>query len=242
MAAEGLLSRVHAAVHRQAAPAGETVPALLAGVRPLTCVRPQVSSEAAALAEALPAEAAGERLQSTVDGQLVDVDAAARGEAFLTCGTFEGFVLQVDSLVSRQVAVFGELLPAFCTPEPAARLLTGESVLSEAAPRRQRFATGRTRERLAAGPPAGCLVCPEVAAGAEHLAAVRAAVGPLPAVHGELVHGDAAAGGENLPAGVAGEGTLPAVDPQVSAQVGPSGEAAAADAAAERPSAIRTLF
>lgn len=239
VAAERLLSGVDAAVHRQAAPAGERVPALLASVRPLTRVRPQVSREAAALAEGLPADAAGERLQSSVDGQLVDVDAAACGETFLTGGTFEGFVLQVDSAVRRQVTVFGELLPALCTPEPVVCLLTGEPVLSEAAPRHQRLATGRTGERLSVAPPAGRQVRPEVAAGAEHLAAVRTPVGPLLAVHGELVDSDAAAGGESLPAGGAGEGTLAAVDTQVSAQVGPSGEAAAADAAAEAPPAAR---
>lgn len=239
VAAEGLLSGVDTAVHRQAAPAGESVPTVLAGVRPLTRVRPQVSPEAALLAECLPADAAGERPQSSVDGQLVDVDAAACGESFLTCWTFKRFLLQVDSLVCRQVAVFGELLPALCAPELLACFLTGQSVLSEEAPRRQRLAAGRTCECVAGAPPAGRLVRPEVAAGAEHLPAVRTPVGPLLVVHSELVDSDAAPGGESFPAGGAGEGPLSAVDPQVSAQVGPSGEAAAADAAAEGPSAAR---
>ena len=237
--AEGLLSGVDAAVDRQAAPAGETVPALLAGVWPLTCVCPQVSCEAALLAERLPADAAGERPQSSVDGQLVDVDAAACGEAFLTGGTFEGFVLQVDPLVSRQVAVFGELPLTLCTPESVICLLTGQSVPAEAAPRRQRLAAGRTAERLAAVLPAGRLMRPEVAAGAKHLPAVKTPVRPLLVVHAEPMDSDAAAGGESFATGGAAEGPLSAVDPQVSAQVGPSGEAAAADAAAEAPSAVR---
>ena len=237
--AEGLLSGVDAAVDRQAAPAGETVPALLAGVWPLTCVCPQVSCEAALLAERLPADAAGERPQSSVDGQLVDVDAAACGEAFLTGGTFEGFVLQVDPLVSRQVAVFGELPLTLCTPESVICLLTGQSVPAEAAPRRQRLAAGRTAERLAAVLPAGRLMRPEVAAGAKHLPAVKTPVRPLLVVHAEPMDSDAAAGGESFATGGAAEGPLSAVDPQVSAKVGPSGEAAAADAAAEAPSAVR---
>ncbi len=202
-------------------------------------MRPQVSPEAALLAECLPADAAGERLQSSVDGQLVDVDAAARGESFLTRRAFKRFLLQVDSLVCGQVAVFGELLPALCTPELLVCFLTGQSVFSEAAPRRQPLATCQTRECLAGAPPAGHLVRPEVAAGAEHLPAVRTPVGPLLVVHSELVDSDAAPGGESFPTGGAGEGPLSAVDSQVSAQVGPSGEAAAADAAAEGPSAAR---
>lgn len=112
-------------------------------------------------------------------------------------------------------------------------------MLSEAAPGCQRLAAGQTGERPAVSPPAGRLVRPEVAAGAEHLPAVRTAVGPLLVVHGELVDSDAAPGGESFPTGGTGEGPLSAVDPQVSAQVGPSGEAAAADAAAEGPSAAR---
>lgn len=91
-------------MHRQAAAAGETLPALLAGVAPLTRVRPQVSAEAAALAEGLLTDAAAERTQASVHGQLVDVHAAACGEAFVTRGTFEGFDLQVDSPVGRQAA------------------------------------------------------------------------------------------------------------------------------------------
>lgn len=72
---------------------------------------------------------------------------------------------------------------------------------------------------------------PKVAAGAEHLPAVKAPVGPLLVVHGQLVDTDAAAGGEGPATGGAGEGPLAAVPPQVGAQVAPSGKAAAADAA-----------
>lgn len=229
VAAERLLSGVDTAVDRQAAPAGETVPALLAGVRPLTCVRPQVSSEAALLAERPPADAAGERLQASVDRQLVDVEPAACGEPSLTDRTFKGFVAQVDSAVSRQVTVFGELLPALCTPKLPVCPLTGETVLSEAASRRQRLSAHRTLEREAAG----LLVRPQVAAGAEHLPAVRTPERPLLVVDGPLMDSDAAAGREAFPTDRTGEGPLSAVDPQVSRQVGPSGEAAAADAAAE---------
>ncbi len=163
----------------------------------------------------------------------MDMDTAARGESFITCQTFKWFVLQVDSLVCRQVTVLGELLPALCTPELVVSFLTGQSMPWEAAPCRQCLTTGRACERPFAMPPAGHLMCPEVAAGAKHLLAVRTPVGPLLVVHGELVDSDAAPGGESFPTGGAGKGPLSAVDPQVSTQVGPSGEAAAADAAAE---------
>lgn len=157
VAAKGLLAGVDAAVDRQTAAAGERLPALLAGVRTLTCVRPQVGCEAAALAERLPADAAAERPQPFVH---------ARGEAAEARGTPEGFVLQVDSQVCTQVAVFGELFPAVRTPEAPLGLRTAESVLRQAAPRRQRLAT----DRAAAAPPSGCLAWPQVAARAEHLA------------------------------------------------------------------------
>lgn len=179
-------------MHRQAAPAGEAVAALLAGVRTLTCVRPQVNPEAALLAERLPADAAAERLQASVDAPLVDVHAAARGEPFLARGTFEGFVGQVNSQVCGQVAVFGELLPALRTPELVVRFPTRQSVSSEAARRRQRLPAGRAGERRRAALPVGRLVRAQVAPRAEHLPAVRTAVGALLAVHGELVDSDAA--------------------------------------------------
>lgn len=115
--AEGLLTGVDAAVDRQAAPAGETVSTLLAGMRALTCVCPQVSPKATLLAEHLPADTAGERPQPRVHGQLVDVDAAARGESFGTRRTLERFVRQVDSLMCQQVTASGELLSALRTPE-----------------------------------------------------------------------------------------------------------------------------
>lgn len=219
---------------RQAAAAGERLPALVAGVRTLTCVRPQMGCEAAALAERLPADAAAERPQPLVHALLVHVEAAARGEAAEARGTPEGFVLQVDSQVRAQVAVFGELSSAVRTPEAPLRLRTTESVLRQAAPRHQRIAAGRT----AAAPPTGCLVCPQVAARAEHLAAVSAAVRPVLCVHRQLVNAQAAAGGERLAAGGAGEGPPPAVDLQVSAQVAPPGKAAAADAAGEAPPSL----
>ena len=128
VATKGLLSGVDTTVDRQAALAGETVPTLLAGVRPLPRVRPQVSSEAALLAKCLPADAAGEWLQSSVNGQLVDVDTPARGESFLTGRTFKRFVFQVDSPVSRQITVLRELFPALVTPELPLNPLTGQSV------------------------------------------------------------------------------------------------------------------
>lgn len=218
VAAKGLLSSVHATVHQKAAAAGEAIPTLLAGVGALTCVGPQVSGEATPLAECLPTDAAGERLQTSVDGQLVDADAAARGEAFRTGRTFKGFVPQVDSLVSREVTGFRELLPALRTPELPVCPLTRQSVLSQAASRRQCLTAGRTCERDTAG----CPVRPEVAAGAEHLPAVRTPVRSLLVVDSELMDSDAAASGEAFPTDGTGEGRGSAVDPQVSCVVGPS--------------------
>lgn len=213
-------------------------------MRPLTRVGPQVTFEAALLAESLSADAAGEWLQPSVDRQLVDVNAALCGESFLTCWTFEGFFLLMDFAVCRQVAEFRKRFPTLFTAELLLCFLTAQSVLGEAAPCSEHLSTGRAPEGPRVPPPAGHLVCPEVAAGAEHLPTVRAPVGPLLVVHGELVDSDTAAGGECFSTGGAAEGTLSAVDAQVSAQVGPSGESAAADAAAKGLSAAhsRCLF
>lgn len=186
VAAEGLLAGVDTAMHRQAAPAGEANPTLLAGVRALTCVCPQMSSEAALLAEGCAADTAAERLQASVNGQLVHMDAAAGCESFLACGTYEWFVCQVNPAVCRQVAAPGELLPAVVTFELFC-FLTLQSVLSEAASRGQCLATGRACDWQAE-----CLVLPEVAAGAEHLSAVGTPVRAFSVVHGLLVHSDTA--------------------------------------------------
>lgn len=72
--------------------------------------------------------------------------------------------------------------------------------------------------------------------GAECLPAVDTPMRPLFHVDSELMDPHAAAGREAFPADRTGEGSSSAVDPQVSHQVGSSGETAAADAAAERPS------
>lgn len=195
----------------------------------------QVSCEAAPLTERLSADAAGERLQSSVDGQLVGVDAAACGETFPTGRTFKGFVLEVYSLVSRQVTMFRKLLPTLCTAELPVCPLARQSVLSQAASCCQCLTTGQTCERDTAG----CLVRPEVAACAEHLPAVGTPVRSLLLVDSELMDSDAAASGEGFPTDGTSVGPGSAVDPQVSCQVGLSGEAAAADAAAEGLSAAR---
>lgn len=163
------------------------------------------------------------------------VGTAACGESLVARQTFKRFDLQVNSLVHRQVAVFGELLSALCTPEGPIRFPTGQSVLWEATPRHQRLPTGCA----GVGPTAGCLVRLQAAEGAKPFPTVRTPVESLPGMHGELVDAHAASGSERLPTGGAGVGPLPTVDPQVGAQVGPSGEAAAADAAAE---ATPTVF
>lgn len=173
VAAEGLLTGVDALVNHQAAPAGEADPALLARVRPLTCMRSQVSSEAALLTEGCVADAAGEWSQASVDGQLVHVDAVACGESLFAYGTGERFVCQVNPAVRRQVAAFGELLPALATAD----LLCFVTRLSETTTRR-----------------APLTQCLEVTAGLKPLSTVRTAVGAAAPVCGELVLRDAALG------------------------------------------------
>lgn len=73
----------------------------------------------------------------------------------------------------------------------------------------------------------------EVAASTERLPTVSAPMWSLLFVDGDLVDGDTAATCEALPADRTGEGPGPSMDPQVSRQVGASGETAAADAAAK---------
>lgn len=74
----------------QSATAGEPAPTLVTGVRTLTCVGPQVSPESTLLTELLPTDAAGKWSPSCVDRLLVDLEAAAPGEALPTCPTGEG--------------------------------------------------------------------------------------------------------------------------------------------------------
>lgn len=200
-------------MHRQAAAAGEAAAALLTGVRPLAAVRPQVRRQAALLAERLPADTAAEWLQAAVHGEPMYPGAAACGEGLAADGTGEGILLQVHSAVSRQVAGFGELLPAGGTLERPAGALARQSVFPEAARRRQLLSADGTCE----GALPRRLVHPEVAAGAKRLPAVAAGMRPAAPVYGQPVDTLTAAGGKMASAHGAAERALSTVHAQVSA-------------------------